>query len=98
MFPDLPMRVTLTFPDGERADLSFAVLPRMTIPQFRVAVGELLGIQSPIVLRVSPGWDELSHLGAISAHVFSGSALLCPRLKAGSIVQVRRSLPSSSDV
>lgn len=96
--PELPIQVTLTFPDEDRSDLPFAVLPRTTIPQLSRVISELFATSSQVVLRVSPEWDELTHLGVVSAHVFPGLSTPCPRLKAGSIVQVRRVRPSSSDV
>ena len=42
-----------------------------------------------MVLTVSPDWEELDHLGAVSARVFPGSSIACPHVTQDSVVRVR---------
>jgi hypothetical protein len=49
----------------------------------------LLGSDSPVILAVSPDWEELDHLGPVSARVFPNTAVACPYLTQGSTIKVR---------
>jgi hypothetical protein len=61
----------------------------MGVPAFKEHIGALMGTTSPIVLAVSPDWEELDHRGAVSARVFPDTVVACPYLTQYSIVRVR---------
>jgi hypothetical protein len=69
----------------------------MGVPAFKEDISALMGTTGPLVLAVSPDWDELDHLGAVSARVFPGTSLACPCLFQNSVVRVRRLSSVTSD-
>jgi hypothetical protein len=95
--PEPLLRLTLTFLDGELEDQQHWVHPRMTVPQLQRMGGDLLRTRNPIVLAVSPDWEEVHHSGSVRARVFPGSAVPCPYLGQNSIVQVRQRSPLGPD-
>jgi hypothetical protein len=98
--PDLrvaPLRVILSFPDGEMSDQPYAIHRHVGVPEFKGYLAALLGTTLPIVLTVSPDWEELDHQGAISARVFPGSSIACPYITQDSEIRVRRLSSMSPD-
>jgi hypothetical protein len=85
-----PLRISLTFPDGELRDQQYTLPRHVTVPQFKGYLATLMGTTSPLVLSASPDWEELGHLGPVSARVFPRSSITCPYLYQGSTVRVRR--------
>jgi hypothetical protein len=57
----------------------------------------MLGTDSPVVLAVSPDWEELDHLGLVSARVFPNTAAACPYLSQDSTIKVRSLFSVSCD-
>ena len=57
----------------------------------------MLGTDSPVVLAVSPDWEELDHLGLVSARVFPNTAVACPYLSQDSTIKVRSLFSVSCD-
>ena len=86
---DRPLRITLNFPDGEQRNQQYSLHRHVTVPQFKGYLATLMGTTSQIILEVNPDWEELDHLGPVSAHVFPGSSISCPYLTQRSIVRVR---------
>ncbi len=87
---DRPLQITLVFPDGELRDQQYTLHQNVTVPQFKGDLAMLMGITSPILLEVSPDWEELNHLGPVGARVFPGSSIACSYLTQRSVVRVRR--------
>ena len=87
--PGFPLRITISFPDGERESQDYSLHRHILVPQFKMAMASLLDTTSPVILTVSPSWEVLDHLGPVSALVFPGSAELCPHLTQGSHVRVQ---------
>ena len=50
--------ITLTFPDGEREDQAYFLRSHMLVSQLQSAMKILLGTDAPVILAVSPDWEE----------------------------------------
>ncbi len=90
--PRVRIGLTLTFPDSERDDQRYSGHPGWTVSHFKERMGRLLETTSPIVLHVSPDWEELDHLGLVSDRFLPDSTTPCPFLEQDSVVRVSQFL------
>jgi hypothetical protein len=95
--PGYVWEITLTFPNEERKDQAYSLNSHMSVSQLQSAMKILLDTDAPVTLAVSPDWEELDHLGPVSARVFPNTAVACPYVTQGSTIKVSSLPPVSRD-
>jgi hypothetical protein len=80
--------IRFTFPGSDLPDQTLEVTSSMTVPTLQRCLADLMGNRHGVSMFVAPSWDQLNHVGLITALYIPGTATPCPALAPGSLVKV----------